>query len=88
MNTLQDLLDAHYNASVYVYNSNIGIQPLDMKSYAREAIRKAESDLAAYMYEQRRLGYQEGKADALDACYEVKEYAKKLGLRLWDGKLA
>jgi flagellar biosynthesis/type III secretory pathway protein FliH len=52
-----------------------------------EAIAKRCDALESLSHAQHRLGYQEGKEAAFEAYYEVKEYAKKLGLRLWDGKL-
>lgn len=52
MNVLQDLLDGHFNASVDVHNSRVGIQPNSVIVDAWEAFCKAEDAIKEYCAKQ------------------------------------
>ena len=59
MNVLQDLLDGHYNASVDVHNSRIGIQPNSVVVDAWEAFCKVEDSIGEYVQRQRDRSHKE-----------------------------
>lgn len=64
MNVLQDLLDGHFNASVDVHNSRVGIQPNSVIVDAWEAFCKAEDAIREYCEREHFKGYCKGKDSA------------------------